>query len=204
MNSRVVLRPPFGLALAVAMWLVCLVCEVALLTSYGVGRAAQWTAPIALVAYGCWLLFWRPAVIVEPFGVGLRNVLRTHQVSWPAIQRIDTKYALTLHTTAGRYVAWAAPAPSRFSMINARRQDIGRLPETTYGPSRSIGPGDLPRSDSGVAAYHVRHEWEALRDAGHLDSGIVEGTGVVTTWHLRSAAVLGALVALTLVSGFAR
>lgn len=200
MNSRVVLRPPFGQALTVVVGLICVVCEAAILTTQGLARGVHMAPLIALAAYVCWLLFWAPAVIIDPAGVYLRNVVRTRHITWPAIQRVDTKYALTLHTPGGKYTAWAAPAPSRFTMINATKQDVARLPDSTYGPGRSIGPGDLPKSDSGVAAYYVRERWEALRDAGHLDSGVIEHSGVVTTWNLRSMLALVGLIGLTALS----
>ncbi|MEP6843559.1 MAG: PH domain-containing protein, partial [Pseudolysinimonas sp.] len=71
------------------------------------------------VVYLCWLVFWYPCVIVEPSGVTVRNPLRSFAVSWPAIVRIDTRYALTLFRKDGkRVVAWSAPSPSRYAGIN--------------------------------------------------------------------------------------
>jgi hypothetical protein len=39
----------------------------------------------------------------------------------------------------------------------------------------------------------VRRYWEQLRDAGHLDSGIIEGEGVTVRWLPRESAILGGL-----------
>ena len=59
--------------------------------------------PAAALRYGpallvpaavAWVLFARPAVIVSDAGVELRNVLRTIDLPWPSIERVDTKYAL--------------------------------------------------------------------------------------------------------------
>ena len=49
----------------------------------------------------------------------LVNVLRTIDLPWPAIQLVDTKWALTLVTAYGKFTAWAAPAPG--GMASARR-----------------------------------------------------------------------------------
>ncbi|MGN6162870.1 MAG: PH domain-containing protein [Marmoricola sp.] len=198
----ITLRSRFGVALTVAVWLICLVSLVTLGTDQGLGDALRYAPALLLVGYAAWMTFWAPSVTVDPSGVGVHNIVRTHRVTWPAIQRIDTKYALTLFTPNGKYTAWSAPAPSRFSMINAHNPDLHSLPDSSYGPGMSLGLGDLPKSDSGVAAYYVRTEWEALRDAGHLDLGVVEGTGVVTTWHRRQLIVVAVLVVLADTLGY--
>lgn len=198
----VTLRSRFGIALTVAVWLICLISLITLGTDQGLTDALRYAPALVLVGYVCWMTFWAPAVAIEPSGVSLRNIVRTHRVTWPAIQRIDTKYALTLFTASGKYTAWSAPAPSRFSMWNAHKQDLHSLPESSYGPGMSLGLGDLPKSDSGVAAYYIRTEWEALRDAGHLDLGVVEGTGVVTTWHRRDLIVVTILLLLAVTLGY--
>jgi len=197
----VTLRSRFGMALTVAVWLICLVSLVTLGTDQGVTQSVRYTPVVVLVGYVCWMTFWAPSVTIDPSGVTVRNIARSHRITWPAIQRIDTKYTLTLFAADRKYAAWSAPAPSRFSMMNAHKQDLHALPESSYGPGMSLGLGDLPRSDSGVAAYHIRREWEALRDAGHLDHGI-EGTGVVTTWHRRELLAFGLLLVLSVATSF--
>ncbi|WP_217617392.1 PH domain-containing protein, partial [Cellulomonas sp. GbtcB1] len=72
-----------------------------------------YVAPVVLVVHWGWAAYWRPAVLVSPAGDELRNVTRTIELPWPTIQRVDTRYAHTLHTAYGDYAAWAAPAPSR-------------------------------------------------------------------------------------------
>lgn len=196
----VTLRSRFGIALTVAMWAICLIVLVTLGTDGGPAGVLRHGPAVLLVAYATWMVFWAPAITIDPSGVSLQNIVRTHRVTWPAIQRIDTKYALTLVAGGRKFTAWAAPAPSRFSMMNARRQELHSLPESTYGPGMSIGLGDLPKSESGVAAYHVRAHWEALREAGHLDLGTVEGSGVVTAWHRNQLIAFLALTALAIVA----
>jgi len=157
------------------------------------------------VVYLCWMLFWSPSVTVEPSGVTFHNVVRTFRVSWPAISDVRTRYALTLLLRDGRkVVAWSAPSPSRYAGINTVRPDLAGLrarvgnrgPADASLDATSIPLGDMPSSESGIAAIHVRRAWMALRDAGYLDSGTIEGTGVVTTWNTRPLLVLAALVLL--------
>ena len=171
--------------------------------------AIGFTPLAAAVVYVCWLLFWYPSVTVEPSGVQVRNPLRTFQVSWPAIVRIDTRYALTLFTkTTRKIVAWSAPSPSRYAGINTVRPDLSGLnPSRARGDDAqttgleapqvdSVKLGDTPRSESGLAALHVRRAWAALRDAGYLDSGVLEGTGVVVHWNAVALGVGGILIVL--------
>jgi len=60
----------------------------------------------------------------------------------------------------------------------------------------------VPRSESGLAALHVRRAWAALRDAGYLDSGVVEGTGVATEWNTIVLGAVGILIVLSVLAGF--
>ena len=196
MDSRVTLRPPWGLALAAAVWVICLVCLVALVGTRGSHDIIAYAPWLASASYLMWMLFWGPAVVVDEAGVQLRNVTRTHVVAWSAILTVETKYNLTLVTTAGSFRAWAAPAPGVITSVRGHQQPVAHLPRSTYGSGRSIGIGDLPRSESGVAAYHVRRGLE-LRDAGSLPA---DDGRVTTRWHRTE---LTALVVVLCVSGVA-
>ena len=202
MNESVVLRPRFGIVITCLVWAIVVVCCVALFVQ-GDWRSALHYLPVFLLAgYLCWMLFWAPAVRIGEDGVSLKNIARTRDVSWAAIRDVDTKYTLTLQTPAGRLSAWAAPAPSRYSGMRAAKADLSHPPETTYGPGNSVRLGDIPSSDSGLAALHVRRYWERLRDAGTLASMPLDGTGVVTRWHGTELIVLGALVLTTVAVQF--
>jgi hypothetical protein len=161
--------------------------------SRGVLRTGPW---LALVVGTVWAMYWRPEVSVDDSGVRVVNVLHTVHLPWPSIQRIDTKWALTLFTAYGRVTAWAAPAPGGFASRMAGRQDFRGLPESTYGGDRSIRPGDLPGTPSGAAALVVRRRWEELRDAGYLDDPKLEFARPPTVWHYRTI-LAGALLVLT-------
>ena len=215
-----VLRPTSGKVLTVVIGLF------AAIGLFSFVYRAQWrdalgfTPLAAAVVYLCWLLFWYPSVTVGPSGVEVRNPLRTFRVSWPAIVRIDTRYALTLFTsTTKKIVAWSAPSPSRYAGINTVRPDLsglnpnvgqklvdadnyGDIAPTAVDKPGTIRLGDTPRSESGLAALHVRRAWAALRDAGYLDSGVLEGTGVVTRWNNAALGAAGILIVLGLLAAF--
>ena len=175
------LRPLFGKVLVILMWVICGTALVSLITELNALAFVRYVTLIAFAAYAVWILFWSPSVTIAPSGVTVRNLLRSYDISWPAIQRVDTKFALTLYTATRKIVAWSAPQPSRFAAIRTSRAEIRHLPESSYAGG-GIRPGDLPASASGLAALYVRRYWEQLRDAGHLDSGIIEGEGVTERW----------------------
>src|SRR5665647_356164 len=124
-------RPRLGRGLTVGV-AVLAVCGVVLTTVDDLTTALRYAPMFALAVVVVWALFGRPAVLVSDSGIELRNVLRTIELPWPAIERIDTKYALTLYTAYGVYAAWAAPAPSRVQALGATRDDTRHLPESSY------------------------------------------------------------------------
>jgi hypothetical protein len=191
------LRSRFSQVLVVALWAILAAFLVNLIAQSAPLPLLRFTPVIALSGYVLWILLWSPSVTITPAGVTVRNLLRTHSVTWPAIQRIDTRFALTLYTAAGTIVAWSAPAPSRFAALWSTRSELSNLPESTYAGG-GIRPGDIPKSDSGLAAMYVRRYYEQLRDAGHLESGLIEGSGVTTTWLLWESVILLTLLVLSL------
>lgn len=139
--------------------------------------------PLLLVAYIGWWAFWYPSVQIGDDGVTLRNLLRSISVPWSALINVDTKFALTLITTRGRFTAWAAPAPGVWGTHRGKPEHVRGLPATTYGPGQSIRPGDLKNTDSGAAAFHVRFHWAELAESGALDADSPEATNVTTVVH---------------------
>ena len=122
------------------------------------------TAPLLLIAFLGWQLFWMPAVVVHDGGVTLENPFRSVLVPWAALVHVDTRFALTLVTAHKSYAAWAAPAPGIWGGRNARPEDLAGLPDTSLRSRASrCGPGDLKTTDSGQAARLVRG---ALAGAG--------------------------------------
>jgi hypothetical protein len=196
MEDSTTLYSRSGRGFAVVGWLFCLGVPVTLIVDQHYLGLLRYGGIALLAALLVWILFWAPYVTIAPSGVTIRNLIRIHVVSWPAIQLVDTKYALNLTTTAGKIVAWSAPAPGRHGTLRTAPTELRDLPESSYGPGHSIRPGDIPRSDSGLAALWVRRYWEQLRNAGFLDSAVVEGRGVVTHWLTRELLALAGLVLL--------
>jgi hypothetical protein len=195
---RDVFRPWFGRALTIGVGIICAVSLGVLVATDGVAALIEVGPWLALVAGACWTTFWRPEVVVDDGGVQLVNVIRTVHLPWPAIQAVDTKWALTLITAYGRFTGWAAPAPGVHQAVRATRHDAENLPMSALRGD-GVRPGDLPSSPSGDAALAIRRRMERLRDAGFLDDPQLEHEHVPTVWH--TSTIVGA--ALLVVLGLA-
>jgi hypothetical protein len=117
----------------------------------------------ALLIYLVWLLFWQPHIEVSEQGVIIVNLLRTHQIPWGQIVRIDTRWALEIFTEKRKYTAWSAPAPGRHTSMLASRDQGEHLPKSSY-VAGTVRPGDLVNTDSGSAAARIRAIWEQKKD----------------------------------------
>ena len=153
----------------------------------------------ALFVLACWAMFWMPELRIDEHAVTVRNILRTHHIPWSAIERIDTKFALTLDTAQRRIPVWVAPAPSRAVVVSATRGDTRHLPESARAAEGSVRPGDLPTTESGAAAQAIRRHWEQLRDDGVFDQMPVPHR-IRSTWNLPWAVALGALTVASIVT----
>lgn len=189
-------KPAFGRVLTVVVSIVALSALIGFVVSGDWSGLVRFGAlPVLLIAL-VWALFWAPELRVEEHAVTVRNVLRTFSVPWTAIERIDTKYALTLSTPGRRIDVWAAPAPSRYAATSIPREDARRVAESARGAGASIRPGDALTSASGAAAHVIRLHWETLRDDGVLDAAPPHAVRI--DWHVRTIAVLAVLALASL------
>jgi hypothetical protein len=143
-------------------------------------------------------LLLRPQIRVTESGVEIVNPYREFEISWSAIERIDTKWGLTLQVGNRKYGAWSAPAPGRHSSYRAARFEGKHLPESSY-LAGTVRPGDLVSSDSGAAAYTIRKEWERRRDLGLLNTPAatsvrVDTVGVAVSVITLTVAVIANLI----------
>ncbi|MDQ4491114.1 PH domain-containing protein [Sinomonas sp. ASV486] len=181
--------------LAVALWALAALGAVLTVAQSGL-PGVRYLAPLALMAWAGWALFWRPAVVVSDSGVELVNPVRSVGVPWEALAYVDTKFALTLGTGAGRFTAWAAPGPGALGARRARPEHLTGLPDSSFGPEHTVRPGDLGNTVSGQAAILVRRRW-----AGQVDRGAVAGGQVEETPVARSVAWGVLALGLVLVVG---
>jgi hypothetical protein len=189
MDTSITIRPSFGRILTVLVGLIAAAALGSLLVTGSAETLRVAVFPV-LLAYASWLTLWQPHVRIADDGVTMRNVFTSARIPWSAIERIDTKWALTIYTAGGRYVAWAAPAPGRHAASRFGPDDGRNLPRSAYEGS-TVRPGDLPRSDSGDAATIIRSRWEAGQ-ATHETAGATVDKRV----HAVDIVVLAMLTAL--------
>lgn len=190
-------RPTTGRIIAAAVGVIAGAGAVAALADGGPPTLLRVGGLLFLVPLIAWALFWNPRVTVDDGGIVLVNILRTVRVPWPAVTGVSTRWALAIDTPWGRFTAWAAPAPGRYSARGLTPQDVRHLPATALAdgdPAAGLRPGELPRSPSGEAAMAVRQRLSALEAAGHLDNPRLEHDRAPTQWHwpLIIALTLGA------------
>jgi len=199
MDRATTLRPLTGRVIAIVAAVIALLAAGSVFFTDDATNVLRGIAAPVLVVYAAWLLFWNPAVVIDDSGVLLKNVFQTVHLRWPAIDRIDTRWALTLFTPYGKFTAWAAPAPGRHASIRIQPTDIRNLPESSY-LAGSVRPGDVPNTPSGDASTIIRLRLEELRDAGHLDDRKLESDTAGVRTHWVRIAVLVVLVAASIVS----
>ncbi len=186
-----IFRPAFGRVLSV----IVVVIAATGIAGYAVagdlvGLLRYGWGPLLLAAVAI-ALFWLPRLGVAEHEVTVRNVFSTVHLPWPAITLVDTKWALTLHTADRKVTVWASPAPNRYASQAATRSSA-RVASSGFSPR----PGDLLETQSGAAAFVIRHHWDDLRADGLLDAGAEPGS-VRRDIHWVTIAVLGVLAAAT-------
>jgi len=62
---------------------------------------------LALITIIVYAIAQRPAVVADPRGILLRNVVRDVWLPWHAVRSIETKWSLSLVTADGSYGSWA-------------------------------------------------------------------------------------------------
>lgn len=187
-------RPVFGRVLAVIVGAIVVLGLAGFVVIGDVTALARFAWGPLFVAVAAFALFWFPSVSVAEHEVTVRNVLSTVHVPWPAIQRVDTKFALTLYLPGDRKVqAWASPAPNRYAAQVGATRDAQLAAREQGG---AIRPGDLLETPSGAVAYVIRRHWEELRDDGKLAAGVEPGS-VRREWHWPIIGTLAVLLVAT-------
>ena len=177
-------------AVAVAVIILGIGGAVAVLAGEGIA-AFPLTAPLLLVAYLGWLLFWFPKVILNSVGVTLVNPLQTLMISWHSIILVEAKYAATILTPHGTYTAWAAPAPGMFGALrDARSADAANRSAESGRQYKSMRAGEVPGTASGSVVQRIRQVLDRRAEAGVNDVGLTESLRVVRRVHWIHLSVL--------------
>lgn len=187
-------RPAFGRVLSVVIVAIALSGLVGFAVASDWEGLARYSWPLLLLGTLALVFFFLPYLDVAEHEITVRNVLSTVHIPWPSIERIDTKYALTLYTNHGTVSVWASPAPSRYAGQVSAHRDVTLAAADQGG---SIRPGDLLSSASGAAAFVIRQHWNDLRDDGLLDSPGAASEGYRREIHWVTIGVVAALAVAT-------
>lgn len=191
-------RPAFGRVLSIVMCVLAAAGIAGFVVAGDYLGLLHFGWVLLLLAALALALFWFPSLDIAEHEVTVRNVFSTVHVPWPAIERVDTKYALTLYTLGGKVTSWASPSPNRYATQAASRTDADLAGRVSGANPR---PGDLPGTASGAPALVIRSHWDDLREAGHLDAAVLEGGKLRRDIHWVTIGVLGGLLVAT-VLGF--
>lgn len=193
MSQPVVFRPRGGVILAIIAIGICATTLVFLVIADGPVSLARWAWPAVFIAWGAWLLYIAPYVVVTDGFVEIHNILRTHRCPWGDVDFVDSRFALTITTLSGRRIrAWAAPAPGAREALSTRQEEVSHTP----GDGDTRRPSDSESSHSGGAAAVVRRQLERYRREGGAD---LPG-GTTTTWHTLKIAITAILAAAAVLS----
>lgn len=183
-------RPRSSQAVAVAVIILGVGGSIATLASEGLAMLPM-TAPLLLVAYLGWLLFWFPRVQLDSNGVRLVNPLQTLDISWHSIILVEAKYAATIVTPHGRYTAWAAPAPGMFgAMRDARSADAVNRKMEAGTRTTSMRAGEVPGTVSGSVIQRIRQVLDRRAEEGLIDVDLTETLRVTRRVHWVHLSVL--------------
>ena len=195
-QQRIVYRSTTSRVIAVIIFAGAAAGMLAAVLAEGLPSALTLAPLLALIAGFGWAAYWRPAIVVHEHGVDLVQVLSTVEVPWESIHAVDTRWALTLHTERGKHAAWAAPAPSRYSLYRVTKDENRALADGAYLDG-TIRLGDALSSDSGQAAEIVRRTWQAWRDEVESGDRARRDATERRHWHGATIAVGAGLLVLT-------
>lgn len=142
---------------------VVMVLVVGFALVYLVGDRGAGLAPVLwCLAICCFVvaLLVLPCVRVSAGGVHMRNVVRTYDLTWPAIDLVESRWALTLVTPEGRAVTSWAIATQRPMRARGDTSVVAGLGRVLGSPSAKTAPEHLTEV-RGSSAQRVRQVIES-------------------------------------------
>ena len=135
-------------------------------------------------AYGSYLLFLKPYVLLFDEGIKIVNPTKEITATWDLVEEIETKYSMSILVDGQTFYAWAAPAPSGRHSRRMHKTDL--LP----GADAPRRVGDSLKSDSGVCAHIAKLRRKDFASAG---SGELEiSSNYILSYAVAACAVIGA------------
>jgi hypothetical protein len=164
--------------LAAVAWLFCAALSLNLMLTGTPGSIWKFLPWLLFIAWGIYVLLWRPCLLIRTDGIFIRNILRDHEVPFAELKAMRVIQNVSFDTTAGRIPSWGAPG-------------AGKL-----GPKISSGPGTMTALPPTQAA--VQTAWDAWERS--LDSQPEQQANVASSWNLPSGVVGVLLLVLCIAS----
>lgn len=197
-DDRTVLRAGFSFWLYVALAAASVVAVLWVAIPEGTRHHLPQLAPIPIaIVLGGWVALGRPALIVEPERIVVRNPFVTVTVPAARLERYDTERGLTLHLDDGRSVhVWAAPPPDRIAAW--RQAGLGpdaRDPRLVREGGDEIRTSRLPGFPAGDAALVLEHQRRSGGGVASADAPVTRRVSVASLLVAAAAVVLPFAVA---------
>lgn len=141
-------------------------------------------AALGAISVAVYALAWRPAVVADSRGVTLRNIVRDVVVPWGRVERIGSKWSLTIDTAERSWPSWAITARNRERSAFSRGGTTAREPASPPAPQSG--------ESTALVSEELSRRWQA--SAGGAEEG--EGDVVVRWVWAVIAALAVSLLAL--------
>ncbi|MDN5806896.1 MAG: PH domain-containing protein [Brevibacterium sp.] len=196
MSSPIILRQRSGPIITIIVWAFLALLLIDAIVRGSWDTVAAFFPPLALVGWLVFILLWRPAVIVGPDHVVIREILRTTTVPFSNITDIRLSTVVSImaiapNGTARTYRPWNAPGMPR------RKIDSG------------LTGGTRPESVDNHPAFELLRRWEnhgrnASTVTGATAGSTTGSTGAGNTTTVWNLSVLGVSLLLILLVIFGR
>lgn len=110
---------------------------------------------LLFVAWGIFVLLWRPRLTVRPDGLTVNNLLRDHDIPFGALNALRVVQSVNFDTKAGRISSWGAPGAGK---LGPRR-----------GSTAAAGLPSLPHTQTVIQT--AWDAWERTHNQGMHDAG---------------------------------
>lgn len=182
-------------ALAVVAWAICAFLSVNLVLAGTAAEMWQFLPWMLFIAWGLYVLLWRPQLLVRAGGLSVRNLLRDHDIPFSQLKAVRVVQSVSFDTTAGRIASWGAPGASK----------LGRkLPSAPGIPDIASEPATKTAVQAAWDAWERNQPSPGMPDAGTSSAGApLSQPGhpekVETRWNVPTA-VVGAIAVLLVVA----
>ena len=160
---------------------ICAALAVNLIVTGTPGSIWHFLPWLLLVAWGIFLLLWRPCLLVSPDGLTVRNILREHTIPFSELISLRVIHTVMLDTSAGRISSWGAPGAGKIGPRLARTGPAN-LPALPHSQSVIQNQWDLWERSHSL----MMHDAETSSQPAHPSK-------VTSRWNV-TAVVVGVLL----------